>query len=837
MSTLVETVKQDDNNRKRSHREMMNQNNGSHNDDKEELSPPAKKMKLSKTEDDENKNGSTNNDDNHDIKMKSCKTEHVIKKEANDINESNNENVDDKMKTEPSKNGDGIKKESKDNEDNDDIIKIEDDDDNVDQKPNFHDIKFRYNKEQFPITMIVQILNLIIKLDDNKMNDAKICCDSIDYLCKIGICVPCIYRIFNNFNCISDVENGKDLLVSLIKMEKETKIPSKNCFICNDFYLKLYESLINNKLLSQLSDIKQYEYKSYWLGIVIPPILTIRDFYIIHHLHYKIKGSSKLFTFPNHEIDDSHKDMIHFMIDTFSKPLNDMIINNNLCDNNNNNDNNKRIKGNRFGYTDGTLVEDTGINITFNFYSQFIRKYVTPQMMKKESVQSKQSKKRDKFRKWNRRQAKNRKDRLRGKYKKSADIEETKCMEYTFLKSNTEKIWFQSSHYMNNIKLFLMDMHSFPMRVQLCQKINKDLYLKLKLLPFDYKHKNDIDVKIDIKRPPIYIYGKYNKYARNVSQTPFAFAKSSILTLIVQAMRKYGVDNCDNNNPNNTIKIEDDDNNNDRNHNHNKPVKEEQDVEMKSSKDETKGNDNNDDNDNDDDNDNKHEKSEIVNPKSNEHGWIDIKQNVITNNLFCCDQIFLHSAGREDMNVRMLGDGRPLLLQLMNPRKTITLKSDDIGAKLRQFEKFVNENADGMIKIKELEIADKEKQEMMKNIENDKRKTYRAICWISKSFKNQKELDDYWKSCDIKFPLQLTQSTPLRVLHRRSLTDRTRSLFDIKLKWLSAQWVTVDITSQAGTYIKEFCHGDRGRTYPNLASLLKCNNANIIQLDVIAVQT
>ncbi len=37
--------------------------------------------------------------------------------------------------------------------------------------------------------------------------------------------------------------------------------------------------------------------------------------------------------------------------------------------------------------------------------------------------------------------------------------------------------------------------------------------------------------------------------------------------------------------------------------------------------------------------------------------------------------------------------------------------------------------------------------------------------------------------------------------------------------------------------IKEFCHGDRGRTIPNLASLLKCNNVNIIQLDVIAVLT
>ena len=40
--------------------------------------------------------------------------------------------------------------------------------------------------------------------------------------------------------------------------------------------------------------------------------------------------------------------------------------------------------------------------------------------------------------------------------------------------------------------------------------------------------------------------------------------------------------------------------------------------------------------------------------------------------------------------------------------------------------------------------------------------------------------------------------------------------------------------SQAGAYIKEFCHGDWGRTRPSLGSMLGCL-VEIMQLDVVAV--
>eukprot|EP01084_Bolivina_argentea_P111833 199468_1 len=232
-------------------------------------------------------------------------------------------------------------------------------------------ISFQYNNNEFPCSLISEIELLIF--NNNNETSNKLQHNIINYLCKIGICIPCIYRICNKFQSISKQQNCNNILISLFKMEQKTnslihkeikleiKLENnenntqyKNCFICNDMYLKLYESIQNNKFLS-LSSINNYEYKSYYLTLKIPPILTIRDFYIIHHLHYNIKQSIEIIILPNYEnINDnycSHKDLIHFMIENLSKQLN-IINNKNENENNNNteNENNNEIR-NKFGYT------------------------------------------------------------------------------------------------------------------------------------------------------------------------------------------------------------------------------------------------------------------------------------------------------------------------------------------------------------------------------------------------------------------------------------------------------------------------------------------------------
>ena len=48
---------------------------------------------------------------------------------------------------------------------------------------------------------------------------------------------------------------------------------------------------------------------------------------------------------------------------------------------------------------------------------------------------------------------------------------------------------------------------------------------------------------------------------------------------------------------------------------------------------------------------------------------------------------------------------------------------------------------------------------------------------------------------------------------------------------INSHFIKLTLTTQAGTYIKEFVHGDLGRTSPNLGEILQCE-ADIIQLDV-----
>jgi tRNA pseudouridine synthase 10 len=83
--------------------------------------------------------------------------------------------------------------------------------------------------------------------------------------------------------------------------------------------------------------------------------------------------------------------------------------------------------------------------------------------------------------------------------------------------------------------------------------------------------------------------------------------------------------------------------------------------------------------------------------------------------------------------------------------------------------------------------------------------------------------------------LAVDQKTPVRVLHRRSLAVRRKVIHSMRVvKVINDHYLHLNLTTQAGTYIKEFVHGDFGRTKPNLGSILGCE-ADILQLDVLEV--
>ena len=79
--------------------------------------------------------------------------------------------------------------------------------------------------------------------------------------------------------------------------------------------------------------------------------------------------------------------------------------------------------------------------------------------------------------------------------------------------------------------------------------------------------------------------------------------------------------------------------------------------------------------------------------------------------------------------------------------------------------------------------------------------------------------------------------TPVRVMHRRALMSRKKTIHSVKvLQWVNPHFFVIAIESSAGTYIKEFVHGDLGRTNPNIGSLLGGGGeADILQLDVLSL--
>ncbi|KAI7728098.1 hypothetical protein M8C21_032973, partial [Ambrosia artemisiifolia] len=164
-----------------------------------------------------------------------------------------------------------------------------------------------------------------------------------------------------------------------------------------------------------------------------------------------------------------------------------------------------------------------------------------------------------------------------------------------------------------------------------------------------------------------------------------------------------------------------------------------------------------------------------------------------------------HAAGREDIDVRMLGSGRPFLIEIQNARH---LPSE---ASIKEMEKKINSLESNLVRVKHLKILGSQGWSLMREGETEKQKQYAALVWISRSI-NDGDLEAVSSFKDLK----VLQRTPIRVLHRRSPLDREKIIHWMKIEKIagSSQYFLLHLCTQAGTYIKEFVHGDLGRTHP-----------------------
>lgn len=188
------------------------------------------------------------------------------------------------------------------------------------------------------------------------------------------------------------------------------------------------------------------------------------------------------------------------------------------------------------------------------------------------------------------------------------------------------------------------------------------------------------------------------------------------------------------------------------------------------------------------------------------------------------ENIVFSSSGREDVDVRCLGKGRPFLLEIPDAKKT-----DIPFEKAREIEIEVNKCQS--IAIKDLQVVSRESTMHLKSGEEDKKKTYQALCLM-----NRPVTDDVIQKLNIPEGFLIQQKTPLRVLHRRPLLVRPRMIYSMTARKtdLSDKAIILVVVSQAGTYIKELVHSDFGRTNPSIKSILK-EDIDISALDVLSI--
>ena len=188
-----------------------------------------------------------------------------------------------------------------------------------------------------------------------------------------------------------------------------------------------------------------------------------------------------------------------------------------------------------------------------------------------------------------------------------------------------------------------------------------------------------------------------------------------------------------------------------------------------------------------------------------------------------------NSSGREDMDVRMLSDGRPFALQVHDPKRA-RVDAEDVAA----MERDINARYETTgVRVRGLCLTSKACYHAVgqASSEHEKEKSYVAVVRLSRPATRE----DHEKIASTS-RLVIQQATPTRVVHRRSDMVRPRTIVSMSSEEIpgSPDSVLLRLRTQAGTYVKEFVHGDGGRTTPSLGTLLDCR-ANIIQLDVTAI--
>jgi tRNA pseudouridine synthase 10 len=185
------------------------------------------------------------------------------------------------------------------------------------------------------------------------------------------------------------------------------------------------------------------------------------------------------------------------------------------------------------------------------------------------------------------------------------------------------------------------------------------------------------------------------------------------------------------------------------------------------------------------------------------------------------EDVAFHASGREDVDARMLGTGRPFVMEVKKPLKRFL--------DLQSLTEQVNELAKGKVEVLNLRSASKGDVKRLKKAESTT-KVYKVYIDFDRDV-SDKELDSVTETLT---KASIRQQTPLRVLHRRADLVREKYIYEAHIKRLAPKRAEMKIRCQGGLYIKELVSGDEGRTVPSVASIIKAE-AKPLELDVLKV--
>jgi tRNA pseudouridine synthase 10 len=180
-----------------------------------------------------------------------------------------------------------------------------------------------------------------------------------------------------------------------------------------------------------------------------------------------------------------------------------------------------------------------------------------------------------------------------------------------------------------------------------------------------------------------------------------------------------------------------------------------------------------------------------------------------------------HGAGREDVDARMLGLGRPFVIEVKKPKKR--------RIDLKALEETINSSAKGKVEVSNLCFVNKDFVRKLKR-GDEAQKLYRATIEADKPI-SQRQLTALKKALT---NVNVKQQTPKRVAYCRADLMREKYIYKANVKRLTPKRFELEIRCQGGLYIKELITGDDGRTVPSVAQILGVKTVPI-ELDVLGV--